>query len=798
MSFEEFFRQATGHRPYPYQRRFAEDPDLPHLVQAPTGAGKTATAILGWLYRRQERPAETPRRLVYCLPMRVLVEQSAVVAKGWIDNLKPEFPELDIDVHVLMGGVETAKWALHPERPAVLIGTQDMLLSRALNRGYGASRFHWPIDFAWLNSDCLWVFDEPQLMGAGVGTSAQLAGLRQRLGTQGPCPSVWMSATLERTWLDTVDFAGDNREGEPLVLEAADYDEKLPLHKRMTAAKTLARLPIAATTDAKALTKSVAEQVFRLHVASTQTLVIVNTVDRAKAVYDELDKLVKKAKSPTPKLVLVHSRFRPEERRPLNVAMQMTGEAAADRILVATQVVEAGVDISSRTLVTELCPWPSAVQRMGRNNRTGDDGPGQVFWVDTDDKFALPYEVNDLAFARTMLTKLEGRDVSPKSLDDFKKREDFTLKFEHKHVLRRRDLLDLFDTTADLSGNDIDVARFVRSDEPSTDVQVFWRKFADKPDEASPTRDELCSVPVRDFRDFVEKKSKEKVTAYVWDHLDDAWVKLDHQKVRPGLVVLLPTTAGGYTVERGWDGNSTATVEPLELSPKRPRRCMEGTRSDPDSVSPAALTIAQHTANVVRRLDELVSKIEMGEFAAELRTAAIWHDVGKAHWAFQDGMRSVNKDLGKDVLWAKSGTASDCKKRVKHGRKYFRHELASALAMLQASAPFLAAYVVAAHHGKVRLGIRSLPGEDEPDDPERLFALGVHDGDPLPDVALDGLMVQAGPLDLTPMRLGSDASWTAKALELLAEFGPFRLAYFEALLRAADVYASEQEGRDRG
>ena len=153
MSFEEFFRQATGHRPYPYQRRFAEDPDLPHLVQAPTGAGKTATAILGWLYRRQERPAETPRRLVYCLPMRVLVEQSAVVAKGWIDNLKPEFPELDIDVHVLMGGVETAKWALHPERPAVLIGTQDMLLSRALNRGYGASRFHWSIDFAWLNSE---------------------------------------------------------------------------------------------------------------------------------------------------------------------------------------------------------------------------------------------------------------------------------------------------------------------------------------------------------------------------------------------------------------------------------------------------------------------------------------------------------------------------------------------------------------------------------------------------------------------------------------------------------------------
>jgi len=785
MDFDEFFRQATGHAPYPFQREFAAAGVLPHLVQAPTGAGKTATAVLGWLYRRHTRPAETPRRLVYCLPMRVLVEQSAGVAKQWIQNLK-----LDVPVHVLMGGAEAGAWALRPERPAVLIGTQDMLLSRALNRGYGASRFHWPIDFAWLNSDCLWVFDEPQLMGAGVGTSAQLAGLRQRLGTQGPCASVWMSATPERTWLDTVDFAGDNREGEPLMLKKDDYDEALPLHKRMTAAKTLARLPIEPTTDAKVLTKAVAQYAFDNHVAGTQTLVIVNTVDRAKAVYDELAKLRKK--SPTPKLVLVHSRFRPQERRPLNAALQLTGVDAADRILVATQVVEAGVDISSRTLVTELCPWPSAVQRMGRNNRTGDDGPGRVFWVDTDAKFALPYEELDLDFARTMLTKLEGCDVSPKSLDDFKKREDFTLLFEHKHVLRRRDLLDLFDTTADLSGNDIDVARFVRSDEPSTDVQVFWRKFADKPDEDGPTRDELCSVPVRDFRDFVEKKSKEKVTAYFWDHLDDDWVKLDHQKVRPGLVVLLPTTAGGYTVERGWDSASTAAVVPVPRALSKPE---EATGGDPLSASGVALSIAAHTANVVGRLGELLAAIPLGDPAEALRTAAVWHDVGKAHWAFQHGMRGANPALVAGTLWAKSGNRA----KLTHGRKFFRHELASALAMLHAKTPFLAAYVVAAHHGKVRLGIRSLPGEEPPEeDPECLFALGVWHGDPLPDVALDGFTVPAAALDLWPMRLGGDASWTAQALDLLAEFGPFRLAYFEALLRAADVYASEQEGRTRG
>ena len=112
--------------------------------------------------------------------MRVLVEQSERESRRWI---KEAGLAEHVKVHMLMGGMEADEWYLDPEKPAVLIGTQDMLLSRALNRGYAASRFHWPIDFGLLNNDCLWVFDEPQLMANGVSTSAQLAGLRHALGT---------------------------------------------------------------------------------------------------------------------------------------------------------------------------------------------------------------------------------------------------------------------------------------------------------------------------------------------------------------------------------------------------------------------------------------------------------------------------------------------------------------------------------------------------------------------------------------------------------------------------------------
>lgn len=53
MTFSEFFRAATGHDPFPYQRRLIEADPLPHLLNIPTGAGKTAAVVLGWLWRKR-------------------------------------------------------------------------------------------------------------------------------------------------------------------------------------------------------------------------------------------------------------------------------------------------------------------------------------------------------------------------------------------------------------------------------------------------------------------------------------------------------------------------------------------------------------------------------------------------------------------------------------------------------------------------------------------------------------------------------------------------------------------------
>src|SRR5262249_37007741 len=144
----------------------------------------------------------------------------------------------------------------------------------------------------------------------------------------------------------------------------------------------------------------------------------------------------------------------------------------------------------------------------------------------------------------------------------------------------------------------------------------------------------------------------------------------------------------------------------------------------------------------------------------DLLGAALHHDWGKAHPIFQ---ATVNPD-GKAPLLAKS------KERGTHKRKRFRHELASALALLQTGASDLSAYLAAAHHGKVRLSIRALPGEAKPEQIGVKFARGVYDGDVLSVAQLDGLTKQPLTIDLEPMLLGGSGSgarsWMERMLQL--------------------------------
>src|SRR5262249_53557271 len=151
-----------------------------------------------WLFRRViEQRRAWPTRLVYCLPMRVLVEQTERELRRWLETAGVHVP-----VNVLMGGVEQTRWVERPEEPQILIGTQDMLLSRALMRGYASGRALWPMEYGMILEDTLWVIDEVQLMDVGLATTAQLrAFLHSFPSSPRPRGIWWMSATLQEDWL---------------------------------------------------------------------------------------------------------------------------------------------------------------------------------------------------------------------------------------------------------------------------------------------------------------------------------------------------------------------------------------------------------------------------------------------------------------------------------------------------------------------------------------------------------------------------------------------------------------------
>jgi CRISPR-associated endonuclease/helicase Cas3 len=70
--------------PREWQEDLARD-DVPRsrIIRIPTGYGKTLGVLGAWLYHRVERNDDRwPRRLVWMLPMRVLVEQTAGEVQG--------------------------------------------------------------------------------------------------------------------------------------------------------------------------------------------------------------------------------------------------------------------------------------------------------------------------------------------------------------------------------------------------------------------------------------------------------------------------------------------------------------------------------------------------------------------------------------------------------------------------------------------------------------------------------------------------------------------------------------------
>ena len=812
--YSQYFKAATtskenpdGFQPRQWQNNLGTNANVgDQLIRIPTGEGKTLGVLSTWLYHAIEKndPA-WPRRLVWCLPMRTLVDQTYNEANKILANLDLQ---KSVNVHRLMGGVDENRWYQAPDQPAILIGTQDMLLSRALNRGYAMGRAAWPRAFGLLHSDCLWVMDEVQLMGVGLATSAQIQSFwddsEQNRKTGGrPRATWWMSATLQSDWLRTPET---NDMVDVLSKNIVQVPEESRTGSQWDAVKPIHRIEL------KSKPENSCELVLEKHQQQLahekfgrQTLVVVNTVKLARELFQGLQKLLKGDENQI-ETRLIHSRFRPAEREDWieQFLSRDTLTPSTNRILVATQVVEAGVDISATCLVTELAPWPSLVQRFGRAARYG--GSAEIVILDqnhTDAKKSLPYQIEELDAARNAIEKID--DASIDSLEKFESQlSESGLKelypYKPLHVILADEFEELFDTSPDLSGADVDVSRFIREGE-DRDVKVFWRAWEDKRPESTirPQRRELCSVSITDARKWLNKDHVKK-RVWSWDYLDGIWRRADPSQLKPGQTMLVHPDVGGYDQSLGFTGATPkkkdkavpVVAEDLDLTDGSSDDYSES--SDSLSYTDVWKTIATHCKEAADLATQLSKNVGLqSELIKIVRLTLQLHDWGKAHPTFASGTYRVTperNDLAKAP--AHAWQRQPLYDTPSHGhRRGFRHELASCLAtleLLRSTAPDhpailgryepliqacgmapdrpkellpssqisnslqslsetefnLLLYLIASHHGKVRTSIQASPTDQEFPYENDTFVgdgmpvRGVRDGDVLPTVELPG------------------------------------------------------------
>jgi CRISPR-associated endonuclease/helicase Cas3 len=323
------------------------------ILRAPTGAGKTFAAWFPFLYAFREQ-LPFPRQMLYSLPLRVLANSLATTAAHVAKNHS---------VRIQTGEI--------PEDPQFLYGdmvfsTYDQTLSSFLHFPFSLPRKQGNVNAGALVSSYL-VFDEVHLMemNRALGTAGvMLHWLRSST------PFLLMTATLT----DIVVGWLREKTGAVLVELSPEAIDTLPRPRMWTYKQE----------------KLTSESVVKEH--KGKTIIVVNQVERAQQLFMELNSLKENGDITGTEIVLLHSRFTRNDRAEKTQQIcKWYGEEpdGTDCILIATQVIEVGLDISCTQLHTEIAPANSLVQRAGRCARFY--GEGKVFVYDVPKENRNPY-----------------------------------------------------------------------------------------------------------------------------------------------------------------------------------------------------------------------------------------------------------------------------------------------------------------------------------------------------------------------------------------------------------------------
>ncbi len=374
--FEDIFKALTGYEPLRWQCRLYEEwlaGEIKPVIDLPTGMGKTNVMAI-WLIARAARPQgdplRLPTRLVYVVDRRTVVDQATALA----EKVRAGAEDISEDTNMGVPTISTLRgqfadnrgWVRDPSRPAIIIGTVDMIGSRLLFSGYRSSYKQRPLDAGLLGQDSLLVLDEAHL-------SVPFAKLVRDIGCDGPfqqgrgrpmrviCMSATMSKDREASFRLAPGDLGGDRESN-VVVRRFHAEKHLHLHEAVADVNT-------------EIVKKAAE----LAKDNSRVVVFVRSPDDATKIHDKIRDIGDKKNKPFKGAVeVLTGTMRGLERDELierPVMKRFLGpENRGDEgpaILVSTSAGEVGFDLNADHLVCDSAPLDSIIQRLGRVNRRG-------------------------------------------------------------------------------------------------------------------------------------------------------------------------------------------------------------------------------------------------------------------------------------------------------------------------------------------------------------------------------------------------------------------------------------------
>jgi len=448
--FPSQFEQLTKYPPLRWQVRLfrlfrdhSAQNLIPPVIDLPTGLGKTMVMAI-WLIARAINK-ELPRRLIYVVDRRTVVDQATDLAISLMKNAPQVLPEMaDLAVSTLRGQLaDNRAWTRDPSRPAIIIGTVDMIGSRLLFSGYRSSYKQRPLDAGLLGQDSLLVLDEAHLskpfekLICAINRDGPFQKSQDGHAQGNPMRIIRMSATSGRSADSfTLQFdANGNLTGE-------DAEDSITTN-RFNARKCLTVQTLGEKDDLnRALAKAAIKLANDGTLVGKRIVVFVRSPEDAKEIAKIIKEPSKSKSNPDPKgpyadsVELLTGTMRGLERdelveKPVFKNRWLNGELdASDPVnqqpvfLVSTSAGEVGFDLNADHLVGDAAPLDSWIQRLGRVNRRGT-GDATVILIRQEKAAKNDFDKACITTSKLFTDRLDlitdRMDVSPKALDALKK-----------------------------------------------------------------------------------------------------------------------------------------------------------------------------------------------------------------------------------------------------------------------------------------------------------------------------------------------------------------------------------------